>query len=106
MRHDAHQRMGQIGLLQIGEFLLREGKLHSGNCAVDMGKFGGTHHRRCHLGKQPSQGDFGHAHAMGIGQLGNPLEDKRILRGRGIVFEMCIRDRVGGGRPFHAAGAG
>lgn len=42
MRHDAHQRMRQIGLLQIGEFLLREGKLHSGNRAVDMGEFGGN----------------------------------------------------------------
>ena len=37
--------------------------------------------------------------AMGIGQLGNPLEDKRILRGRGIVFEagVSILLQAGGG---------
>lgn len=44
-----------------------------------------------------------------IGQLGNPLEDKRILRGRGIVFEagVSILLQAGGGfaRPFGEAAA-
>ena len=55
-----------------------------------MAELGGAYNGGGHLLQQPGQGDLGHRDAAFVRQLGDPVDDDRVLLGGGVIFEPGI----------------
>ena len=82
--------MRHIFLFQISQFLFRQSQIHRSCRPFHMVKFGRSHHRRSHLGEQPGQRDFRHAHPMPVSQFGHTPDDAFILFSRSVIFKTRI----------------
>ena len=82
--------MGEVGLLQIGAFLRRQGKFRRLGRPFDVVQLGSPHHWGRYFGKQPCQRNLGHGDAPLLGQLCHAADDDRVLFRSGVVFELGI----------------
>ncbi len=87
LRHDAHQAVGDVGLLQIGALVRRQLYIHGFRRAVHMVQLRRARDRRGYLRHQPRQGHFGHRHAARVRYLGHAVNYNGVLLRRGVILE-------------------